>query len=89
MSGGYFEYKQRYIEDIARDIESYLKNGGPFESEDTKDAFVFAVYILRLAAIYAERIDHLIEGDDSEYTFHERLQEDKSRLNNGEGTGDE
>ena len=35
-----------------------------------------AVDRLRRAAIYAQRIDWMLSGDDSENTFHERLKED-------------
>jgi len=33
---------------------------------------------LELAGIYLQRIDWLVSGDDSEESFHERLQEDLS-----------
>lgn len=39
-----------------------------------------AVYILRLAEIYAQRVDWLISGDDGDETFIERLAEDKQKL---------
>lgn len=37
-------------------------------------------YILRLAEIYAQRIDWLLSGDDGEDTFIERLSEEKEIL---------
>ncbi len=39
-----------------------------------------AVYILRLAEIYAQRVDWLLSGDDGDETFIERLAEDKKKL---------
>lgn len=37
-------------------------------------------YILRLAEIYAQRIDWLLSGDDGDETFIERLAEEKEIL---------
>ena len=42
--------------------------------------FEKAVYILRLAEIYAQRVDWLLSGDDGDETFIERLAEDKKKL---------
>lgn len=39
-------------------------------------------YILRLAEIYAQRIDWLLSGDDGDETFIERLAEEKQKLKN-------
>lgn len=80
MSGGYFEYKQHYIEDIARDIESYLATEGGNLSKATRTSFMVAIETLREAAIYAQRIDWFIEGDDDEESFHKRLIEDLTVL---------
>lgn len=39
-----------------------------------------AVHILRQAAVYVQRIDWLLSGDDGEDSFHERLKEELSKL---------
>lgn len=84
MSGGYFDYKQWWIDHIADEIEQLIKtNNTPDEwgdarnySGETIERFNIAVALLRNAAIYAQRIDWLVSGDDSEETFHKRLLED-------------
>jgi hypothetical protein len=44
------------------------------------DKFKEAVNYLKLAAIYAQRIDWLMAGDDGEETFLKRLEEDINNL---------
>lgn len=39
-----------------------------------------APVILRLAAVYAHRVDYLLENDDSEKSFHERLNTELTEL---------
>ena len=41
-----------------------------------------AVEILRIAGVYAQRVDWLISGDDGEESFLKRLEEDLQKLNN-------
>ncbi len=91
MSGGYFEYNQYKINQIAEDIESVIrKNKKPLKKEDRWgefddrefcydypdeiiNKFKEAVYHLRIAAIYAQRVDYLLCGDDGEESFLKRL----------------
>ena len=85
MSGGHFDYAQYKIGEIADQVEQLIRNeestevntyGDPVKknwSKDTLDAFVEAVFLLRLAEIYAQRIDWLVSGDDSEESFKKRL----------------
>ena len=105
MSGGAFDYQQRYIEEIAEDIEQeiieagreipkeiWAKNhwyGSSFDDSDrtyptyerkTIDIMKRAVYVLRMAYIYAKRIDWMLSGDDGEDTLVERLQEELQAL---------
>jgi hypothetical protein len=47
------------------------------------EQFKNAVNALRVAEIYAHRIDWLISGDDGEDTFIERLKEDLKKLEDG------
>jgi len=78
MSGGYFDYKQHEITDIADSVEQLiLDNESTYEDEynDSKGrnygpkvitAFMEGLVALRVAQVYAQRIDYLLTGDDSE-----------------------
>ena len=105
MSGGAFDYQQRYIEEISDEIEQeiieagreipqeiWAKNhwyGSSFDDSDrtyptyerkTIDIMKRAVYVLRMAYIYAKRIDWMLSGDDSEESLGKRLEEDLKDL---------
>jgi hypothetical protein len=85
MSGGHFDYQQYHLTDIADSIQSVLDanlEDKPWYDfrEDTKDDFKKAIKLLREAAIYAQRIDWLLSGDDGEETFHSRLQEELKEI---------
>ena len=105
MSGGAFDYQQRYIEEISDEIEQeiieagreipqeiWAKNhwyGSSFDDSDrtyptyerkTIDIMKRAVYVLRMAYIYAKRIDRMLSGDDSEESLGKRLEEDLKDL---------
>lgn len=77
MSGGHFDYAHHRITDIVESINDTLY-GYPDcgFTKETKVEFLKAIEYLELAKIYAQRIDWLLSGDDSEETFHERLKED-------------
>lgn len=49
-------------------------------SDETIKEFENAVKYLRIAAIYAQRVDWLLSGDDSEEYFHKRLKRDLNEL---------
>ena len=76
MSGGHFDYTQRHIEQIADELDSAIATNVMGYSEVTINEFEKGVELLRKAYIYAQRIDWLMSGDDSEKTFHERLWDD-------------
>lgn len=77
MSGGHFDYEQHRIEDIASSVEEAIGKPEVYGfSAATLDEFRHGVAILRRAAIYAQRIDWLLSGDDGEESFHRRLAED-------------
>jgi len=80
MSGGTFDYQQYKIDQIAEMIESYIhKNKKEYwmnYSEQTMREFQNAVIFLKTAAVYTQRIDWLLAGDDDEETFHKRLKHD-------------
>lgn len=49
--------------------------------DDIIEEFKKGVEYLRIAKIYAQRIDWLISGDDGEDSFRKRLKEDLEQLN--------
>ena len=86
MSGGHFNYKQHHLIEIAEDIDSAIFNNNSPEKNEWGDSvgnryspetiaeFSKAVKALKLAYVYAQRIDWLLSGDDGEDSFHKRLQ---------------
>lgn len=104
MSGGYFDYKQYFINEIADTIESELNRQGKekhkedlwfdkeyyFEHPEEKYYYTYpeivqekmkeAIKHLRIASVYAQRLDWLFSDDDSEESFIERLKEDLDKL---------
>ena len=58
--------------------------------QQTIDIMKRAVYVLRMAYIYAKRVDWMLSGDDGEDTLVTRLQEDfqalKAKYPSGEFT---
>ena len=84
MSGGYFDYDQYRMRTIADSIQSIIDNKKKKNeygyatnySNKTLKHFKKAIRILRLAEIYAQRIDWLASGDDGEETFVKRLTEE-------------
>ena len=53
----------------------------PEYTEETIEEFRRAVEYLRVASIYAQRIDWFLSGDDGEDSFHRRLKEKLNNLN--------
>lgn len=94
MSGGFFEYNQYKIYQIAEDLEHVILNNGkkrenkePWEDDYHREysAEVIAKFkegleFLKKAHIYAHRIDWLLSDDDGEQSFLERLESDLSKL---------
>lgn len=88
MSGGHFNYNQHKISDIADTIEEIINTNDSQEKDDfgyeigrhykkeTIDEFKNGLAILRMASIYAHRIDWLLSGDDGEDNFLKRLKEE-------------
>jgi len=92
MSGGYFDYSQYNITRIADDVDSLIRNNDLTEldewgkyrsgrnfSPEVIVKFKEALKLLRAAEVYAQRIDWLVSGDDSEQSFLKRLEEDLRR----------
>ena len=92
MSGGYFDYDQYRIGQIADQIEDLIFHNGHDEKDDYGcnrfsdyrpeiiDKFKTAVNILRIAQVYAQRVDWLVSGDDGEDCLLTRLKEDLMKL---------
>lgn len=86
MSGGYFEYDQYKITQIADEIETLILHNGSQDfpnwqyPPDIIEAFKIAENKLREAAVYAQRIDWFVSGDDGEESFRERLASDLREL---------
>ncbi len=88
MSGGHFGYQQYNIHQIKESIQSIIDNNddealdsygnkrGRHYSPETIKRLYAAVWALERAYIYAQRIDYLLSGDDSEKSFLERLDEE-------------
>ena len=88
MSGGYFDYKDHYINDIADKIQHlidtnedetlnvYGERNGRFLKPKMIERFREAVLVLRIAAVAVHRIDWYISEDDGEETFFEQWDEE-------------
>lgn len=73
MSGGYFDHLQLRMLDAAQSIE--LQQSSDVWSDRVKEKFAEGKKLLLKAAIYLQRIDYLIEGDDSKEDFFARLED--------------
>lgn len=84
MSGGHFNYSYATINYIADEIQVLIDTNNTRDeygysrgySAETINEFKSAIASLKKSAIYAQRIDWLVSGDDGEETFHERLKKD-------------
>ena len=92
MSGGHFDYDQYRIDQIADQVEQLILTNDSEEvtewgdiegrhfTPETISEFQTGLRKLREAAIYAQRIDWLVSGDDGEESFHRRLNADLAKL---------
>lgn len=88
MSGGYFDYQQWHLEDIAESIKTVILNNESKELDewghekghhlppDIIEHCKKAEALLRTAFIYVQRIDWLLSGDDGEESFRKRLKQE-------------
>ena len=90
MSGGFFDYQQYRLDDMADEIrslialnESQTLNKKEKYSAETIAKFLEADKVLRIASVMVQRIDWLVSGDDGEESFHERWNEDIKSLTTG------
>ena len=75
------QHKKGWIDDETYNyIKEYRHTPPPEYSEETLEAFKDGYKALRMAEIYAQRIDWLLSGDDGEESFHSRLVKDIGKL---------
>lgn len=101
MSGGHFDYNQHRIEAIADEVESIIQNsengddavldewGHSYVSKyapEVIEEFRRGLAVLRAAAVYAQRIDWLVSGDDGEAAFLRRLHSDLEAVTEAYGS---
>jgi len=96
MSGGYFNYDQYRISQIADQVEQLILSNDSEELDEwgtrvghhyppeVIEEFRRGLTILRQAFVYAQRIDWLVSGDDGPDTFRDRLAEDLSEIKKSE-----
>lgn len=90
MSGGYFDYKQFDIDQVADELERFIAlcerekvddgEWRPEYSPDTIAKFKECLRHLKIGGKMLHRIDWLASGDDGEEDFHKRLAEDLAGL---------
>ena len=95
MSGGRFQYEQYKIGYIADEIEHLIESNNSTDKDEfgyergrgyrpeVIAEFKKAVKALRIAQVYAQRVDWLVSDDDGEDSFLSRLPEDLKELNGG------
>lgn len=81
MSGGFFDYQQYRLEDIAIEIEDLIDKNDTMDKDELDEdigyhypteiieKFKETVHTLRQASKMVHRIDYLVSGDDSENSF--------------------
>lgn len=86
MSGGHFDYKQMYLDEISESLDELVKNNNiPDDynycnnfSKETLKEFQEVSKLLKVLRKRISNIDLLVEGDDGEETFLEHLKEFKN-----------
>lgn len=86
MSGGHFDYKQMYLDEISESLDELVKNNNiPDDynycnnfSKETLKEFQEVSKLLKELRKRISNIDLLVEGDDGEETFLEHLKEFKN-----------
>ena len=86
MSGGKFNYNEWYIEEIADDIGFDISSqldetyDTPKFSDEVVQEMINGYLMLKIAYIYARRIDRFMSGDNGEDDFLELLNGDLEEL---------
>ncbi len=82
MSGGFFNYENYRLADIARQIEEVVLHNEENEyyqyNNETLLYMKVTVYMLEQADILCHRIDWLLSGDDGAETFEKLLEKQLS-----------
>lgn len=86
MSGGHFDYKQMYLDEISESLDELVKNNNiPDDynycnnfSKETLKEFQDVSKLLKVLRKRISNIDLLVEGDDCEEIFLEHLKEFKN-----------
>ena len=88
MSGGHFDYGQDTIKEIADEIQTVINEnsettpaefGNPLGRQYSPMVIAKlygAVAALRIAYVYAQRVDWFLSGDDGEESFLKHLEEE-------------
>ena len=92
MSGGYFNYDQYRIRQISDSVDDLIEKNdsqdlgdygckiGKNYAPEVIEKFRKGLAYLRIAEVYAQRIDWLVSGDDGEDAFMQRLADDLYKL---------
>lgn len=87
MSGGHFKCSNYVFNRIAEQIEQIVETShdeDDYEYEfgdDTIEKLRDAVFVIKMAGIYMQRVDYLLSNDDSEESFAQRLREELAEMN--------
>lgn len=76
MSGGHFNYEQYHIGTIADKLAQDINEYGDLLHPATIAEMQDGLRALRIAAVYAQRIDWMLSGDDGELSFLTRLRQE-------------
>lgn len=83
MSGGHYNYQQYKIHDISRQLAMDIEKHKDTFQKSVVQEMNRGLYILRLAEVYAQRIDYLLSGDDGEESFIRRLKTEVAEVHRG------
>lgn len=70
------EIEQLILTNDSTELNEWGDTKGHHYTDKTIVEFKNALHFLRLAKMYTQRIDWLVSGDDSEESFHKRLQDE-------------
>ena len=80
MSGGYWEYGQYQLKNIADDLIDTHKDDIELMDEQMKLNLIKTIRMVKEAQIHMQRLDWYLSGDDGLETYHKRLAEDLEKL---------
>lgn len=82
MSGGFFEYQQYRIEEIAESIKECIRRPEDYSlTKEVVDEMKTAVKYLEYSYVYVSEFDRLVSNDSSTESFFEKLNSDLQILN--------